>query len=213
MSFLKRLMKKFEFKTNLGHGSPVRELPTKALTPAQMTDLKSLVDRLEKSVLGGRKGVPVNFTPKVDLPSDYYGKETAKYDDLPKIQTHGRKGLGIKVAVDESIGGALTKKIHERGYDVVVRAGHAEKDEDWMKRALAEGALFVISPDLDIPSMIERENLPMVWIDFLFAGHVNPTLNADMSKSEKHQIWMQYVHDRIQSKLKFFKSEFGGKAL
>lgn len=179
MNWFKRFLKSLEFKTNLGHGSPVRELPTKALTKEQVGELKNLCKRMD---LGS------GIRPK----------------------THGTKGLGIKVAVDESIGGALTKKIHERGYDVVVRAGHAETDDSWMKRALAEGAIFVISPDLDIPSMIERENMPMVWIDFLFAGNVNPTLNAEMPKAQKHEIWLQYVHDRIQSKLKFFKTEFGG---
>jgi hypothetical protein len=114
----------------------------------------------------------------------------------------------IKVAIDESIGSALAKKIEGRGYQIVTRAGHAETDESWMKRALQSGALFVISPDLDIPSMIERENLPMVWIDFLFAGHINPNLKAEMPKEQKHAIWSQYLHDRIQSKLKFLNKEF-----
>ena len=117
----------------------------------------------------------------------------------------------IKVAIDESIGAALAKKIEARGYQIVTRAGHAETDESWMKRALASEALFIISPDLDIPSMIERENLPMVWIDFLFAGYVNPKLNAEMPKEKKHSIWSQYLHDRIQAKLKFLGKEFGGE--
>ena len=82
-----------------------------------------------------------------------------------------------------------------------------------MKRALKEGALFIISPDLDIPSMIERENLPMVWIDFLFAGHVNPKLSASMPKEQKHAIWCQYLHDRIQAKIKFITHLVDGDRL
>jgi hypothetical protein len=115
----------------------------------------------------------------------------------------------IKIALDESVGTALGAKIAAKGYQVVCRAGHAETDESWMKRALANGAVFIVSPDLDIPSMIERENLPMVWIDYLFASHINPTLSSSMSKEQKHRIWVQYIHDRIQSKLRFLSKEFG----
>lgn len=124
------------------------------------------------------------------------------------IKLEVKKKSKIKVAIDESIGAGLAKKIEGRGYQIVCRAGHAETDESWMKRALQAGALFIISPDLDIPSMIERENLPMVWIDFLFASHVNPKLSADMPKEQKHAIWSQYLHDRIQSKLHFLNKEF-----
>lgn len=135
-------------------------------------------------------------------PDSWYGKEEASYDDLPKVKTGKNQ---IKIAVDESVGSYLSKKIEARGYKIVCRAGHAETDESWMKRALAQGALFVVSPDLDIPSMIEKENLPMVWIDFLFANYTNPTLSSEMSKAEKHEIWSQYIHDRIQAKIKFLK--------
>ena len=129
----------------------------------------------------------------------------------PKFMPLATKNkVKIKVAIDESIGAALAKKIEARGYQIVTRAGHAETDESWMKRALNADALFIISPDLDIPSMIERENLPMVWIDFLFAGYVNPQLSAEMPKEQKHAIWCQYLHDRIQAKLRFLNKEFGG---
>lgn len=130
------------------------------------------------------------------------------YEPMAKQAEPKPKKTKIKVAIDESIGAALARKIAARGYEIVVRAGHAETDESWMKRALNAEALFIISPDLDIPSMIEREGLPMVWIDFLFAGHVNPTLNAEMPKEQKHAIWCQYLHDRIQYKLRFLNKEF-----
>lgn len=124
-----------------------------------------------------------------------------------------KRKVKIKVAIDESIGAALAKKIEGRGYHIVARAGHAETDESWMKRALQAGAVFIISPDLDIPSMIERENLPMVWIDFLFAGHINPKLSAEMPKEQKHAIWSQYLHDRIQAKIKFITRLVDGDTL
>lgn len=173
----------FKFLKNIGKGTPVRDLPS---TPSNLAtyaqqQIPSLRE-LKNALRSPPKYIPLNT------------KRVSK----------------IKIAVDESIGAALARRIEVRGYEIVARAGHAETDESWMKRALKEGALFIVSPDLDIPSMIERENLPMVWIDFLFAGHINPTLSADMSKGEKHEIWSQYIHDRIQSKLKFLGKEFGG---
>lgn len=113
----------------------------------------------------------------------------------------------IKVAVDESIGKDMASRIRAFGYEIVCVAGHAEPDNVWMKRAKDKGALFIISPDLDIPSIIERENYPMVWIDFLFAKEVYPTIDQEL-RDEKRKMWSQYVHDRIQAKTKFLNSVF-----
>jgi hypothetical protein len=166
--------------------------------------IKRIIEFLKfQTYLGG--SFPARELPTKILTRDEMMETVA---DLKKL--FPSKKSKIKVAIDESIGAALAKKIEVRGYQIVCRAGHAETDESWMKRALAAGAVFIISPDLDIPSMIERENLPMVWIDFLFAGYVFPKLSAEMPKEQKHAIWSQYLHDRIQSKLKFLNKEFGG---
>lgn len=120
-----------------------------------------------------------------------------------------KKAAPIKIAIDESVGLAMAKRIKAKGYEIVCKAGNAEPDDVWMKRAFANGALFIVSPDLDIPSMIERENLPMVWIDFLFASQVDPLINT-RTREVKRDLWAQYVHDRIQAKMKFYRKEFGG---
>lgn len=117
-----------------------------------------------------------------------------------------KKDTRIKIAIDESIGSSLCRKLEEKGYKVVVRAGHAETDDSWMKRALAKGALFIVSPDLDIPSMIEKEGYPMVWIDYLFAGTM-----GDWEKDDKRRVWADYIDARIKSKTRFLRQEFGGQ--
>lgn len=175
----------------------------------------SILNRMLTFILGEatRSDLGPALAHTDSLPNKNFGKEKATAKDLPKLTVKQKsKVRRIKIAVDESVGASLSRKIEARGYEIVCRAGHAETDESWMKRALAEGAVFIISPDLDIPSMIERENLPMVWIDFLFAGHVNPTLNADMPKEQKHAIWTQYIHDRIQAKIKFVNKLSGETA-
>jgi hypothetical protein len=106
----------------------------------------------------------------------------------------------VRIALDESIGFAKTNSLKNMGYDIVAIARHAEKDVDWLNRAFANGALFVVSPDLDIPNLIEKENYPMIWIDYL---------HIPKEKGEKH--WAQYVDKRIKFKIKFLKDRFGGK--
>lgn len=105
----------------------------------------------------------------------------------------------IKIALDESIGFKKTDRLRNMGYEVVAIARHAEKDVDWLNRAFANGALFVVSPDLDIPNLIERESYPMIWIDYL---HIPD------SKGGKD--WAQYVQERIKFKIRFLEEQFGG---
>lgn len=115
--------------------------------------------------------------------------------------------MKIKIAVDQSLGTRMMLNLEKHGYDIVVKAGVAEPDEAWIAKAVEAGALFVVSPDLDIPTLIERKNLPMIWIDFLFAGDIVPDL-ALKPKGYKQKVWAQYAHDRIQAKLKFIDKTF-----
>lgn len=149
------------------------------------------------------------FPPLLAKP--YSKEEMDKANAVPvqisaKIRGSNKK---IKIAIDESVGVAMAKRIKSKGYEIVCKAGNAEPDDVWMKRALAAGAMFIVSPDLDIPSMIERENYPMVWIDFLFASQLDPDINT-RAREVKRDLWAKYVCDRIQAKLKFFYKEFGG---
>ena len=105
----------------------------------------------------------------------------------------------VRIALDESVGQAKYIQLKNMGYEVVCIAKHAEMDVDWLNRAFTNGALFVVSPDLDIPNLIEKENYPMIWIDYL---HVPKEKNGGKS-------WAQYVDQRIKAKLAFFKNQFG----
>jgi hypothetical protein len=163
-------------------GAPVMDLPTKPSNLSGQPDGIKSMDELKQALSPNRK--PLTF------------------------KTEQAKG-GIRVALDESVGNAMARRIEELGYKIVCRAGPAELDTVWLKRALDQRALFIVSPDLDIPSLIEKENYPMIWIDFLFASNVNPTIQTQ-TRDVKRGIWVQYVHDRIQAKLKFFNKEFGG---
>lgn len=158
------------------------------------------------------------WRPKANLAKEIeIDKEKLRELNVPDKRLLPRKPLtfrsepktrGIKIALDESVGNAMAKQIEAKGYRIVCRAASAEPDHVWMKRALEKDALFIISPDLDIPSLIEKENYPMIWIDFLFAGNVNPTIGMQ-TREVKRSLWVQYVHDRIQAKLKFFNQKFG----
>lgn len=107
----------------------------------------------------------------------------------------------IRIALDESVGFTKTNSLKDMGYEIVCIAKPAEDDIVWLNRAFAAGALFVISPDLDIPNLIEKENYPMIWIDYLHIPN---------EKGKKH--WAQYVDGRIKSKIKFLNDRFGGHA-
>ncbi len=99
----------------------------------------------------------------------------------------------INVALDQCIGWKRIRALKELGYNIVAMAEDAEPDKVWMNRAFANGALFVISPDLDIPNIIEREQYPMIWIDY---PHYNKDLKGDL---------VSYVDKKIKFKLDFFR--------
>lgn len=71
----------------------------------------------------------------------------------------------MKIAVDVSFPIGKSKDMAKYGYQVVTQARHAEPDEDWVCRALAQGAEVFISQDLDIPVILERlEVYDTVWM-------------------------------------------------
>ena len=64
-----------------------------------------------------------------------------------------------------------------------------------MNRAFAEGAQFAISPDLDIPRVIENKNYPMTWINY-------------PSDQEEHKgDLVGYIDRKIKFKLQLFKKK------
>lgn len=99
----------------------------------------------------------------------------------------------INIALDVGVGRKRAKQLEEMGYKVVCVANHGEPDEQWMDRAFTSNALFVISPDFDIPRIIEKEGYPMSWIDF-------PSNTPELKFS-----LVDYINNRISLKLRMFK--------
>ena len=70
-----------------------------------------------------------------------------------------------KIAVDNQISKAIVKNLIKKGYDIVLRA-EDEPDVVWLQNALDLGASHVVSPDLDIPNLLDRMDASDVkWID------------------------------------------------
>jgi hypothetical protein len=101
--------------------------------------------------------------------------------------------MKIRLAVDVTIGKKRRKELMERGYIIAYVAKAAEPDQEWLKAAHENHAVFVISADLDIPKIIEREKYPMFWVNFpIHDGFVNDYL-------------VEYVDNAIKTKLRQIK--------
>lgn len=74
------------------------------------------------------------------------------------------KDSAIKIAVDNQISYQSIQSLNDRGFLVVQRAFDLP-DEVWVIEALKKGAEFIVSPDLDVPNLLDRLNADAVWID------------------------------------------------
>lgn len=72
----------------------------------------------------------------------------------------------IKIAIDVTVGKKNANYLKSIGYEIVCVAKMAEEDEVWLAKAYINGALFIISPDVDIPRIIERKKYPMMWVEY-----------------------------------------------
>lgn len=72
--------------------------------------------------------------------------------------------MRIPIAVDNQIAKKTVYTLSEMGFKVVFRATDA-RDEDWVGWALDAGAQFIVSPDLDIPNILDYWNSDCVWIE------------------------------------------------
>jgi hypothetical protein len=70
-----------------------------------------------------------------------------------------------KLAIDNQLGHKEYCELKSAGYDIIVEAGD-RADEDWVIEAIDKGVDCIISPDLDIPNMLEREYSDALWIDY-----------------------------------------------
>jgi hypothetical protein len=68
------------------------------------------------------------------------------------------------IACDNQVSKQYIDAFESHGFKVVTYAGN-RADEDWVLEAIEKGAEVIISPDLDIPNMIQDIE-DMYWIDY-----------------------------------------------
>lgn len=69
------------------------------------------------------------------------------------------------IACDNQVSKDFCKRFEKHGFAVVVYAGD-RADEDWVFDAIGAGAEVIVSPDLDIPNMLDKYNVDVDWIDY-----------------------------------------------
>ena len=101
--------------------------------------------------------------------------------------------MKLKIALDTNVGKRRHEEFVDLGYDVVVVAQGSEPDIDWVQRAFMANARFIVSNDVDIPKILERQGYPMVWVNY---PNDNPYFKS----------WLvEYVDQAIKFKLNLFK--------
>lgn len=73
----------------------------------------------------------------------------------------------MNVAIDVQCPASLEwdDRLLQKGIKVVCRAEEAEHDEDWVITALSNDASVFVSPDLDIPNLLEQYDSDALWMD------------------------------------------------
>lgn len=105
--------------------------------------------------------------------------------------------MSIRIALDQAVGRRRAEELINMGYHVTVMAKGSETDGSWLNRAFTSGASFAISPDLDIPRLIEKNSYPMVWISY----------PCDMPEHRGNEV--KYIDETIKFKMKFFRDIIG----
>lgn len=67
------------------------------------------------------------------------------------------------LAIDNQISKTVVDQLSQH-YEIALWAGDMQ-DEEWVDEALVMGANVFISPDLDIPNLLERLDPTVFWID------------------------------------------------
>ncbi len=101
--------------------------------------------------------------------------------------------MKARLALDTAVGQRRVTELIQLGYVIVAIAKPKESDESWLNRAFAEGAQFAISPDLDIPRLIEQNNYPMIWI------------NYPSDKAQFKDDMVSYIDKSVKTKTQTFK--------
>lgn len=104
--------------------------------------------------------------------------------------------MEIAIALDVCVGKKRTERLKTLGYKVVCIARDAETDASWVNRAFSAGAFFVISADMDIPKIVEREGYPMCWVEY-------------PSDVRDGRDLVSYIDKAMKMKLQMFADLFG----
>lgn len=72
--------------------------------------------------------------------------------------------MNVKLAMDIQISNKAIRELDKMGYKVVCRALNSQKDEEWVAFALSKGANVFVSPDMDIPAILDRKEADTTWI-------------------------------------------------
>ena len=73
--------------------------------------------------------------------------------------------MDMKLALDVQISKQAQHELRKFGFEIVYRAGAGVDDETWVLNAIGAGANIFVSPDLDIPNLLERLGTEAAWID------------------------------------------------
>lgn len=69
----------------------------------------------------------------------------------------------MKLAVDVQVSNEVIGSLCRAGDEVVCVARMGEEDQSWVSRALDRGAEILISPDLDIPNLLDQWGINEVF--------------------------------------------------
>ena len=69
-----------------------------------------------------------------------------------------------KIAVDVQVSKQAVEWLERSGHKVVVCAKHGQSDRDWVSKACQLGAEFFVSPDYDIPGLLDKLNYHGKWL-------------------------------------------------
>lgn len=73
--------------------------------------------------------------------------------------------MEIRIAIDNQVSNMAIAQLEKNGF-VIVQKAQDLPDEIWVGEALNKKANFIISPDLDIPNILDRWSVDdCVWVE------------------------------------------------
>lgn len=100
----------------------------------------------------------------------------------------------IKLALDNQVSPSKARALKKHGFDVVVFA-RDRADEDWVSEAIGKEVDAIVSPDLDVPNLLDAYNSDIVWIEY--KSHVKNPFNFLM---QQLKVVKNYLNSREELK-------------